>query len=70
MRSYEGRLRSALTFNGHRIHCDLPYAQGVERPLLSTNGPSVVGAPLGAFSDLKRQLKKAARERSLAQQLQ
>ena len=31
---------SALTFNGHRIHYDLPYATGVEKyPGLVVHGP-------------------------------
>lgn len=53
---------SAATFNGHRIHYDAPYAQGVEGyPGLVVHGPftaarlcglaqRIAGAPLAAFA--------------------
>jgi len=41
---------SALTFNSHRIHYDLPYATGVEHyPALVVHGPLIATLLLGAL---------------------
>jgi 3-methylfumaryl-CoA hydratase len=43
---------SALSFNGHRIHYDLPYASGVEGyPGLVVHGPLMATLMLDAFRD-------------------
>ncbi len=43
---------SAVTFNGHRIHYDYPYANGVEGyPGLVVHGPLIATKVLQAFTD-------------------
>lgn len=57
---------SALTFNGHRIHYDLPYATDVEHyPGLVTHGPLQALALLTAATAHQRAMPTAYRYRGL-----